>query len=319
MKIIGVSTWMTPNSSSMYFQLTADETIPTSAYSYVTIIYSKNSTIVSSKRLLQGTTIIGDALTGYIEVKDIHEDLLEDYEFTSNISNVTIELEDEILAQAPIDAPLNELGEFKNIAIVSKVKTFWLGFEKLSNRIKSSISSALPDFSESIKFEIEIAEQYAFPGVFEPELITTSKFQELISEGFKIENTGKTYAVQDENGAKKIAFVFLINNTVTVQYAEYEDVYTIVVKDPMSSSGNLVTKIKSPKFIQVENIPVKITYDAMQYESEYFQTTINAMTAPYNSSTIMLTRYLVEELSKTDQHLLLKETGSIVSIPNYFQ
>lgn len=312
MRISGLKTRLSADSTQLYFTARATSTVPAGSTAAVTIKYEYTPEkpeetdlpdsefeprIVSSVKPLQGVTIDRNNLEGYINVKDITETLIEDYIFSASFSTVQIKLDVESLIDKP-DNPDVKLPESDDESTKTKVHRIWGNYRENYDPRQFWVSSAYLDLTNAVTVEVTIADECILPGVFVPEQISEEDFNTLIasSKADLVEKNGKVYMIQTATGLKKIGILYSNSERTYAQYLSTDQVYQFGLPTYMTSTR----PIQSQDLVKVKDRVYTFDVDVIEMDSRHFFNEIYTILSELNTLDVAFDRRTLETLSKND-------------------
>ena len=286
MRITGVSTWLSPDSTRLYLTVRATAVIPAGASGTITLKYKNDKEqIVTAIRPLQGIATDAEDLTGFVDVNEIADSLLRDYQLDTTFGSITVKLEEVTLDENGDPVKEEDIEEEADPSTKMKVMRLWQNYS--DRRDEFWITSAYIDLSKSVAIDATIPQQYGFPGIYEPIKISQQDFDALIAGGNLKEKNGQVYSVKPATGVNRIAFLFSNAVSTWAQYVAYSSVYQLV---PNSYDKGLVRPIQSQDIVKVKETSKEYTLEDVDIESTHFSTEIASIVSEFRYETVLFDR-----------------------------
>jgi hypothetical protein len=300
LRISSVKTRLTEDSGRLYFRIRATSAVPAGATAAVTINYEHTPEKpedtelpdsefeprwVSEERPLREIIIDGQHLEGFVDVSEIYESLIEDYEFTATFGAVSIKLEEAVLAEAQVELPVREIEQIDDPPTATTVQRVWANHKEWFYTRQFWVSNAFLDLSNAVNIEVYTEDRFGFPGVFAPQQIDEEGFNALLSQDpdEQLENNGKIYSIKLKAGGRKIGILFANPFRIYAEYFDLDTVYQLSV----SYRSTYTRQIATPKIIKTANKEIQITIKPIEIPSTNFQYEISEALAGYSSKTVL--------------------------------
>lgn len=308
MRISGLATRLSADSTRLYFRARATSAVPAGATAAVTVKYEYTPErpegsdlpdsefeprIVSSVKQLQGITISGNTLEGFVNIQDISETLIEEYLFSTSFSTVEVRLEVG-LTDNPVADPDVKLPESDDETTKTKVRRIWSHYEESYGPRQFWVSSAYLDLSKAVTVEAIVTERYILPGVMDPEQITEEAFNALlVSPGPDlVEKNGKVYMIKTPTGLMKIGILYSNPLRTYAQYLATSQVYQFSLPSGMTSTR----PIQSQDLVKVKDKVFTFDVDVIEMDSVHFSSEIYTILAEFNTLDVAFDRRTFEDL-----------------------
>jgi hypothetical protein len=322
MRIAGVSNRLSDDGKLFYFTVEATQDIPAAATATIGLKYKyerikmetkeemdaqpENGTIISTTLPLQGMTIIGDRLEGYVDITDIADRLLEEYLITTSFGTVLLQRELEP-PQEPGPDEKPEIEEEPDPSTEVYVVRLWSNYNN-RNKHEFWISNAYLDTSKSVTLQLEIPQEFGFPGVYTPIKIGQDEFDSMLGSPNLKEQNGKVYLVKSATGVTRVAILF---SNIHRTYAEYFDIFSVYHISPTTSYDRAPTRIiTSQGFVHVNDVKQTRTMDGLTIESVHFNNELFAIAQEYRNVDITFDRYTLTTADKSQPSFELNKLGS---------
>lgn len=319
MRIASLRTRLSPDSTQLYFSAIATAAVPADATAAVLLEYTyhppqtpegqtppkktdeekayekaNDGKILTIEKPLQGISIEGNRLEGFVNVAEISATLIENYLFKASFSTVAVKLEPAGLVDNPVQAPDVKLPESDDEPTNTKVHRIWNHYEENYGSRQFWVSSAYLDLDNAVTIEAAVTDKYIFPGVMAPQQIKENDFNALLvsSSADLVEKNGKVYMIETPTGLKRIGILFSNQKRTYAQYLSSSQVYQFSVPGAMA----FTRPIQSQDLVKVKDKTFTFDVDVIEMDSANFYTDIYTILSEFNTLDVNFDRRTFDDL-----------------------